>query len=209
MLVSPAEHDPLLKSLGTVSQECERLGSDFLILSPNGLVGIQRKATVDLVASLRDRRLQRELVQMEALDHAILIVEGTWRWTTDYRDERTGYSLGEYRGLVLSLQMEHHIQVFETRDKPETAELLTHMEPWFSKKEHGSLLRVPKAKVDSRLHILQYFDGLSLTRAKAIFDHFGRVPLTWSCTKEEMSEVRCNGRRMPAKMIDNLWKVLQ
>jgi ERCC4-type nuclease len=199
------ERHPLLTTLGENSAECEKLGADFLFPSINGLVGVQRKAVSDLVSSLRDRRLPREIVQMEELDHAILIIEGDWQWNYEGISGRTGFSIQEYRGLVFGLQFEHDIRVLTTANVEETAEVLVHLERWFNKTEHGSLLRVPKAKVDPRLHLLQYFDGISLTRAKAIFDWFGRVPLRWDVTKEEMTAVPSLGK----VTVEKMWKVLE
>lgn len=198
------ERHPLLTCLGPTSPECEKIGSDFLFPSPHGLIGIQRKAVSDLVSSLRDRRLPREIVQMEGLDHAFLIVEGDWDWDWEGISRRTGYTLSEYRGLVMSMQIIHGIHVLTTDSIEETAETLRHMEVWFSKKEHGSLLRMPKAKVAAELHILQYFDGISLTRAKAIYDWFGRVPLQWTVTRKAMQDVPGLGK----VTVDKLFKIL-
>lgn len=203
MLISPMEHHPLLSCLGTNSPECERLGVDFLILSPNGLVGIQRKAVADLVSSLRDGRLQRELRQMVELDQAVLLIEGSWKWNRKGVHERTGYSRKEYNGLVLSVQS-FGIWVVTTESIEDSAEYLRQMELWFQKLEHESLLRKPKAKVPEAIHILSHFDGVSLTRAKAIYDHFGKVPLRWDTTKEEMLKVPHLGKIT----VEKLWKAI-
>ena len=192
MLVSPAEHHPLLSNLGPVSSEVEAYGSDFLFLTKHGLVGVQRKALPDLVASLRDARLQRELVQAEKLEHFVLVAEGEW-------SDKLRISRAEYNGVMLSLQS-YGVWTMTTRDTVETAELLRQMEGYFDKDSHDSLLRKPKSKVPPELHILQHFDGISLTRAKAIYDRFGRVPLCWACSEQEMLSVDGIGRITVDKM---------
>lgn len=204
MLVSPMEHHPLLSSLGMNSPECEKLGVDFLYLTMHGLVGVQRKAVSDLVSSLRDGRLQRELRQMVELDHAVLLIEGHWKWSKRGVHERTGYSRREYNGLVLSVQS-FGIWVVTSESVEDTADYLLQMESWFAKPEHESLLRKPKAKVPEAIHILSHFDGISLTRAKAIYEWFGRVPLRWDTTKEEMLRVPGLGK----VTVEKLWKAIQ
>lgn len=203
MLVSPMEQQPELKALGTSSSEVERYGVDYLMITPNGLVGIQRKAVADLVASIRGDRLQRELRQMTELDQAVLLIEGHWGWDKHGVHYRTRYTRKEYNGLVLSVQS-FGIWVVTTESVEHTAEYLSQMEGWFSKAEHESLLRKPKAKVPEGVHILQHFDGISLTRAKAIYDYFGRVPLSWEVTKDQMLHVHGLGK----VTVDKMWRAL-
>lgn len=204
MLISPMERHPLLSSLGTNSDQCEKLGVDFLLVSKSGLIGIQRKAVSDLVASLRDTRLSRELDLMKQLDQAVLLIEGDWHWNRKGVHERSGYTLREYQGLLLSVQS-FGVWVVTTQSIEETSNYLMQMEGWFSRTTHESLLRRPKAKVPEGIHILQYFDGISLTRAKAIYDYFGKVPLRWDVTKEEMLKVPNLGKIT----VEKLWKALQ
>lgn len=204
MLISPMEQQPELKALGTSSPEVEKYGVDYLLLSPSGLIGVQRKAVSDLVASIRGDRLQREITQMAQLDQAVLLVEGNWKWDRNGRHTRSGYSRREYNGLILSVQS-FGIWVVTTANVEESVDYLRQMELWFQKPLHESLLRKPKAKVPEGIHILQHFDGVSLTRAKAIYEWFGRVPLRWDTTPEEMLKVPGLGK----VTVDKLWKAIK
>lgn len=211
VLVSPAEHDPLLRELGPYDSSVETYGVDFLFPTRMGLVGVQRKTPSDLVASLRDSRWQRELVQMTdgRLDYAMLLIEGSFRWDSNgSRNLRSyrlkDYKFAEYVGFCMSVQ-NHGILMMHTEDVRGTAQALKGIEQWFNKPgEHDSLLRKPKGKVAAELHILQHFDGISLTRAKAIYHHFGFVPLLWRVTREQMAEVPGLGR----KSVENLGKLI-
>jgi ERCC4-type nuclease len=176
----------------------ETYGVDFLFPTKLGLVGVQRKTCDDLVASLRGDRMQREIVQMSSagLDYAVLLIEGQWGWSHSPRT----YTQAEFIGFMLSVQS-HGILIMYTEDTSGTAKALTGIERWFNKDgEHDSLLRRPKARVSPELHVLQYFDGISLGRAKAIFHHFGKVPLAWICSKEEMVQVPGMGRKTVENM---------
>jgi ERCC4-type nuclease len=206
ILVSPAElrHD-ILAVLGPSSPEPESYGADFLILSPQGLVGIQRKEVRDLIASIHNSdRLQREIVQMEELETAFLIVEGDWDWNRQGISSRTGIPHNYYRGIVLSLQIEHGINVITTGNLLDTAETIIHLDQWFQKEEHGSLLRKAKSKVPPEIHILQHFPSIGLAKAKAIYNWFGRVPLRWDVDKASMMQIPGMGK----VTVDKLWKVL-
>ena len=204
MLISPAEHNQLLKKLGSYSSEPERYGCDFLFINRTGLVGVQRKTCHDLVASLYDNRMARELTAMESLDQGVLLIEGNWEWYKGRSLVVKGYNKPQYYGVMLSIQAQG-VWVAETEGIEHTAEWLRQAELWFSKSEHDSLLRRPKPKVPKEIHILQHFPGISLTRAKAIFTYFGRVPLRWDTTPEEMGKVPGIGK----VTVDKLWNVLK
>lgn len=193
MLVSPAEHHPALRDLGPYDSTVESYGVDFLFPSRMGLVGVQRKTPSDLIASLRGDRIQRELVQMSSsgLDYAFILIEGNWNWESRSKKwgPRSNFSQAEFAGFLMSVQ-NLGVMILYSEDQHGTATVLRTLEGWFNKTgDHDSLLRRPKAKVSPELHILQHFDGISLARAKAIYHHFGFLPLMWRVTRDQMAGV--------------------
>lgn len=212
LLVAPSEPKSL-RALGTFSAECERNGVDFLLANGNGeWIGVQRKRVDDLVASVRGDRIARELAQAESLTQAILLVEGDWRWSGE-TSTRTGITRAQYDGIMLSIQVEHGWQVMHSTGLLDTAVLLRRIEAWFAKPHHDSLSRRPKPRGEkwgqnghrgTGAHVLQSFDGIGVSAASTIIDHFGRVPLTWTCTREEMAAVPGIGPKRVARM----WEAL-
>lgn len=196
MYVSPAEHHPLLSGLGECSSECEVRGVDFMWLGHGGLWGAQRKEVHDLIASRGDR-LPRELGQMTGSDlvQCFLIVEGD---TTGEYIAASAHSAGmdraQWVGMQMSLRLEYNVGVICTTSIADTAETLRRMESWSQKATHGSLQQRSKSRATwgthrSRewgIHVLQSFDGLSVGRAGAIYDHFGTVPLAWTCDWDQV-----------------------
>lgn len=189
MLISPTEPQPI-RDIGTTSILTEKYGSDILMLVKDMRVGVQRKKfPEDLMASLADGRLYDQIRKMAELNHAVVILEGHGQWTTE------GVLMGQYaftidqlHGLIMSLSFEFGIQVFQVRDMTETIRLLENMERWIHKPAHTSLLRRPGPSKDSwgqksarlnGIHLLQSFPGVGPTIAARIYDHFGRVPMTW------------------------------
>lgn len=175
---------------------------DFLVATVDGeWAGVQRKEVRDLVASVRGDRIAREIGQAEGLAAAILVIEGDWRWDASGRSGRCrGWTRAQLDGLLLSFQVEHGWKVMHSTSLADTAALLHRIEAWFAKATHGSLSRRPKPRASEArwgeqghratgIHILQSVDGMGPTRAAAVFDHFGSVPLRWSCTQEEMLAV--------------------
>lgn len=197
----------------------EKFGCD-VIWFVNGVVhGCQRKETSDLLASLADGRIEREVALMEEklAGRSMLIIEGQWRWTTD------GFLLDAYNskfnksalwGIEWSLQRKG-IWVMRTRNLDETVELVKAFPRWASKPSHTSLDRRPKAKGQfgtgdkasyrrRGVHLLQSFESVGPTTAERIFDYFERVPLRWTVDAGELAKVPGIGRPTAQKLIDSL-----
>jgi len=189
VLISPTE-PAAFRTLGKVSSLSEKYGSDFLILAKTVRIGIQRKQFPnDLLASLADGRLYDQIRKMSELNHAVLVLEGYGKWTTDgVLLDMTKFTRDQLHGLMMSLSFEFGIQVFQVRDMDETIQLLTNLEKWVHKPAHTSLLRRPGPSKDSwnqksermnGIHLLQSFPGVGPTIAARIYDYYGKVPMSW------------------------------
>ena len=103
MLISSTE-PAAIRALGTSSQVPEKFGSDILMATKAGTVGVQRKEINDFVASCRSHRVPVELSQMQQLAIGIWIIEGEWQWTTTGESLKVrGYTENQYLGAVFSI----------------------------------------------------------------------------------------------------------
>lgn len=190
MLVSPAEPHEFYK-VGTVSSTPEKYGADFLILGHGGLrVGIQRKEISDLIASIYDGRVERELYQLKKLDVGIWIIEGELRWTSDGQllsQGRRTYTRGMHLGVLSSLSWNGYWTLSST-STTDTIAVLSSLNQWFLKPHHGSLSARPSAKRNSNLgavdkqdemiHIMQGFPGVGYEKAKLIVESYKGLPFS-------------------------------
>jgi ERCC4-type nuclease len=218
ILVAPTEPRPL-RDLGTVSSLPEKLGVDYLISSESmGTVGIQRKEVSDLVASVRDGRLQRELPLMQRLDIAILLVEGTIQWTESGENVnlRTKWTRAQHLGVLWSIQS-RGIWINCVGNLAESGQYLLLLSKWAEKERHSSLNDRPKNGSVSfasqeraeKMWVLQGLNGMGEGLAGRILDHFGELPLTWTITADELSQVPGIGKTKARKLIDQLGSLIE
>jgi len=201
LLVSPTEQK--LKELGTVSSLPEQYGADFLFPGKDGLVGVQRKEIRDLVASLHDGRLAKELGQMKSLAQAILLVEGEVRWSSsgNLMAIRRPFTRAQWYGVMFSVQSSG-LWVISTDGVDESRIVLPLVEKWLQKNRHGSLAGRPNPNGDwgtvgSRdwgIHLLQSFQGIGAETAGRIYDYFEGVPLGWMVSQGELQNVKGVGK---------------
>lgn len=201
MLVAPAEPRPFLELSddNEYSPTPESYGADFLWVSNGNVCGAQRKTCADLIASIRDDRIAREMCQLKELHRAILVVEGSWRWGHDGKANLKGYDhqflRSQYDGIVMSMQA-NNIWVLTTDNIPGTIGLLRQLEGFTSRESHTSLFVRPKTRGlwgtyndrDWSLGILGWVPGWSIGTAGAFYDQLG-LPLQLTCTEDEVKAV--------------------
>lgn len=218
MLVSPTEPLPI-RALGRVHSLPEKRGVDVLFAAGARWVGVQRKEIRDLVASVRDGRLHREVQQMRinltsgGLGVAVLAVEGRFTWTVDGEWVEQGYrwTRRQHRGLLWSVRSKG-IWVEQTTDAADTADLCRDLEAWAKKDRHSSLDHRPGpvgtwGRATSRewmCHLLQGLEGVGPELATRIVDHFGRAPIGWLVTAADLEEIRGIGKQKAKKLIGAL-----
>ena len=194
ILVSPAE-PARLRTLGETSAVPETYGADFLLVTPVGMVGCQRKEIRDLVASIRGDRIARELGQSSALARMILIVEGDWRWVDGQSLTVPGFLKAQYDGFCLSVQ-HHGWWVLTSESMADTARLIGQVASWYAKNNHDSLYQRPKSRgmwgtwrnEEWAVHLLQSWEGLGVGRARALRRRHPIPPLRWTLTAEQIAE---------------------
>ena len=221
-LLSPTERDlkSLLRDKAIVSYLPERYGADVLaVVEGRGKLAVQRKAFPDdLLASLDDGRLARELPLLAQAEYPVLIVEGKPMWTTDghlMQSWNSRWTRTQVRNLLRSVWRVHGVAVEHTDDINDTAAAVLELEAWFRKDVHRSLLSRPKStakdswglsnKRDFARYFLQGFNGIGASKAEAIFDHFGKIPLSWSVSLEEMMAVQ----GISGKLARSLFKAIE
>jgi len=210
MHVSPTE-PKLLRDIGITSSTPEKYGVDFLFASSVGLVGIQRKELKDLVASLRDGRLGREMSLMKHLDLAVLLIEGEPRWSEDgYLLNARSFTREQMNGVLFSVQMTG-VWYLKSEGLSSTARLVKSLQGWLSKHRHGGFSQRPKpvsewgtlTNRDWAVHLLQGFPGIGAETAGAIYDELG-VCMGWTVTEKELMKVKGVGKVRARKMMEAL-----
>lgn len=197
LFIAPTE-PPRLRDIGEVSLVTERNGVDVLWAAQGGLWGIQRKELSDLVASKSDGRLAKELAQMSGLEVAVIVVEGRPTWTNEgvLMSEWAELSRRQLHGMLWSCRL-RGVWIEYTEDLDHTIDVVRWLRDWSRKGRHSGMRGRPKpdgnwGKVSDRewaIHLLSGMEAIGPTMAERIWEAFGRVPLAWTVTEEEMLEV--------------------
>lgn len=226
IFISPAEparvRSQLSRNLGTqhtqhISSSTESKGVDFMWRAREQWFGVQRKELNDLLASMSDGRLSKEVGQMrEHLSHPMLIIERQPKWTADgiMMDDTWGqrFTWSGWVGIHASLG-HAGVTVLHSDSIAQTVDSIVALVNWSAKPNHLSLLQRPGpagngwGKASSRdwgVHFIQGIPGIGPGVAGAVFDHFGRVPLRWDCEPSELGKVPGVGKKRVEQLIGAL-----
>lgn len=210
MLISPTE-PPELRRLGQTTLLVEEWGCDIAFPTEVGMVGIQRKEVGDLINSVMDGRLGKQLAQMQAVYQGVFIIEGRLNWSSDGKLlTRSNFTQAQYQGVMLSIQSQGY-WILHTDSIQGTIDSVLNLEKWCHKHltqtSVSSLLKPRKVSNEwgistSRewaVSLLMHFD-LGPILASRMFDKLG-LPLVWTVQSMDLQRVKGIGKGRAEKMI--------
>jgi ERCC4-type nuclease len=210
LLISPTEHElqSLLKGREDkwrVSSLPESHGCDIFSLTKAGVIGFQRKTIPDLLASLQDGRLYKELSQLSVsatVIYSFLIVESAFTTTTDGQYyTQANLSTSTFRSIIAKFHL-FGVGFFPSSDPSDTLYTVTTVSRYLSSGRAQTIQR-PKQVTNTwgqitneeyGVFLLQSFPGIGPKVARSIYQHFGGVPIAWSVTADELARVPGIGR---------------
>jgi ERCC4-type nuclease len=194
----------------------EYFGCDVLMSVQKGQWhGIQRKEMGDLLASLSDGRLAKELAQMKRCHSAKLLIEGTPKWSNDGELLGNGFgqrfTLTQYRGLVFSV-LNRGIGVLHSRGLNDTIAIVQSYETWAKKEKHASLDARPgpmsvwgkPGNEDYDRHLVQGIPGIGPELATRIIERFG-LPFMWRIQRDDLLALKGVGK----KKAEQIWRAIE
>lgn len=206
VFVSPSEPKDLWEiPSAIVNSHIESYGTDVLVARGGLWAGIQRKKVPeDLIASIQDGRLARELMLMREapLDIRILLLEGTMAFDRDGLLVTGGisrrYTKTAIDKLLLSCQYVAGVNPHKTGSIGETVEFICDiLVPWLGDPEHVSLFRRPGPSWDWGLPDVkgmeqwwaQGFPQIGLKRAEALLSAFTSPLAICNASVKELASV--------------------
>lgn len=213
MLVSSTE-PATLRALGTPHTKPEDWGVDFLWFAgkDHGWAGVQRKEMSDLIASIKDGRLGKELVQGTQLAYRLLVIEGTYPKLLNEHyviDKWTKIPVAQWHGVLWKCQAEGWM-VAHAHTMQDTAAIILMFREWTKRDKHSSLTTRPgptkntwgqRGNKEYQRHLLMGLERVGPELADRILEHFGGVPWSWNVTREELMAVEGVGPKKADRML--------
>ncbi len=161
--------------------------ADFLIND----VAIERKTVSDLISSMINKRLLKQLEELQQYKKRLLIIEGfdERELYSDSNDKNRGMNANAVRGLLLSILLKYEIPILFTKNYEDTAKFILVLS---KKKEKETSLRVNKKTLNKKERlqfILESFPGIGPKTAKKLLSHFKTLKNIFNASEEELKEI--------------------
>jgi len=172
-----------LISMGFEVEFRELKVADYLVNN----VAIERKTISDFISSLINKRIIRQLQELQQYENRLLIIEGIDEQEL-YSDDSEGINANAIRGFLLSVTLRHKTSIILTKNYEDTAKYLAVLA---RKKEKESSLNVTKKSLNKKERlqfILEGFPGIGPKTAKKLLSRFGTLKNIANASIEELTE---------------------
>lgn len=156
-------------------------------------VAIERKTVSDFLTSMINKRLIRQLEEIQQYPSKLLIIEGIEEKEL-YSDEEhelngTGIHPNSVRGFILTILLKHNVPILFSKNSEDTAKFI-HLIA--KKKENEISIRANKKVLNPKEQmqfILEGFPGIGPKNAKKLLEEFKTLKNIFNASKEDLEKI--------------------
>lgn len=173
-----------LASLGADIEMKQLPVADFLIKN----TAIERKTINDFLNSMINKRLTRQLEELQQYDKRLLIIEGLSERDLYNDNINDGINPNAIRGFLLSIVLKHKVPIIFSKDYRDTAKFLIILA---RKQENELSLRARKkafSKREQLQYILEGFPGIGPKTARKLLKKYKTLSAIFFLEIEELAK---------------------
>jgi Fanconi anemia group M protein len=149
---------------------------------------IERKTISDFISSMINKRLLKQLEELQQYPNKLLIIEGISEGEL-YSEENSSINPNAIRGFILSILLKHKIPIAYTKNAEDTARFISVL----SKKQGSTISLKAKKRNLSRTEQLEFimegFPNIGPKKAKLLLEKFGSIQNIILAPTEELEEI--------------------
>ncbi len=150
-------------------------------------VAIERKTVSDFLSSMLNKRLIKQLEEIQQYKNKLLIIEGIEDQEI-YNDRPEGINGNAIRGFLLSITLNYRVPVIFTKNSEDTAKFLLVLA---KRQEKEISLKVKKFSLDKKERmqfILEGFPGIGPKTARKLLEEFKTIKNIFNASQEELQK---------------------
>ena len=152
-------------------------------------IAIERKTVSDFISSMINKRIIRQLEELQQYEDKLLLIEGIEEQELYSDNAERGVSANAIRGFLLSIALSHKIPIIFTKNSEDTARFIDVLS---RKKKKESPLNINKKSLDKKERlqfILEGFPGIGPKTAKKLLEKFKTLKNISNAPLEEITKV--------------------
>lgn len=159
--------------------------ADYLVNN----VAIERKTISDFLSSMINKRLTKQLEELQQYKNKLLMIEGIDEQEIYGKENEGGINPNAIRGFLLSIALKHKIPIIFTKNSEDTAKFIAVLA---RKKETESSLNVSKKTLNKKERlqfILESFPGIGPKTAKKLLSEFKTLKTIMNTQLEDLRKI--------------------
>ena len=162
--------------------------ADYLVKG----VAIERKTVNDFISSMINKRLLRQLEEIQQYPKRLLIIEGIEEqelYSNSENTKKKGIHPNAIRGFLISILLKYKVPIIFAKDYKDTAKFISVLA---KKQENETALNVSKKTLNKKERlqfILESFPGLGPKTAKKLLEKFKTLSRIFNASEEELKEL--------------------
>jgi Fanconi anemia group M protein len=173
-----------LINLGAQVETRELKVADYIANS----TAVERKTISDFLSSMKNKRLSKQLEELQQYNKRLLIIEG-FQDENLYEEGQEGINPNAIRGFLLSILLRYNVPIVFTKDEEDTAKFLLVLS---KKKDKEASLNVKKKNLNNKEQmqfILEGFQGIGPKNAKKLLDEFKTLEKLFNTKVEDIEKI--------------------
>lgn len=193
-------------SLGMDVELRELKVADYLV---NG-TAIERKTVFDFIGSMKNRRLIRQLEEIQQYNQRLLLIEGIDEQEL-YSDspENLGMHPNSVRGFLLSIVLNYKVPIIFTKNYEDTARFISVLARKKARELPTNVTKKSLNASERTQFILEGFPGVGPKTARKLLKKFKTLQNIVNASEEELREVLGKKAESFLKIVKHQYKVKQ
>ncbi len=149
---------------------------------------VERKTAADFISSMKNKRLSKQLDELQQYKNKLLIIEG-YEDLPIFEENKDGINPNAVRGYLLSISLKHNTPIIFSKNETDTAKYLLLLA---KKKESEASLNAKKKalnKKEQMQFILEGFPGIGPKTAKKLLKEFGSLEKLFNAKPEKIESL--------------------
>ena len=179
-----------LISLGIDVEFKELKVADYIVKN----TAIERKTVNDFISSMINKRLIRQLEEIQQYENRLLIIEGTEEQEL-YNDEAykenksEGINPNAIRGMILSIILRYKVPIILTKTAEDTAKFISLIAKKQEKESSLNPKKKARNKKEQQQYILEGFPGIGAKTAKKLLKEFKSIKDIINTDEQELKKI--------------------
>jgi len=165
-------------------------------------IAIERKTVSDFISSMVNRRLLKQLKELQQYKNKLLVIEGIDEQELYNDDNSSGVHPNSIRGFLLSILLKHKIPIIFTKNSEDTAKFILILSKRKSKELSLNVSKKSLNKKEQLQFILEGFPGIGPKTAKKLLHKFKTIKNFVNASEEELKKIIGKKAEIIKKLIE-------